>query len=195
MAKVEVKDLNAQKVRDITLNDSVWGKEVHEDALKKMIRLQLAALLCRRRSFPAGRRCRNRCKISLYNNICRAGRERFPRTAPRGFSARWRTRSPRRFRKIRNTAGGCRWDRARRYIRPFPRRRARGRTPRRAWKTFSARIRGRGAGEFRSRCPSGKHIPSFRDPVSSGGTRRSRRCTPRRFFRERKAASPLCSAP
>lgn len=43
MAKVEVKDLNAQKVRDITLNDSVWGKEVHEDALKKMIRLQLAA--------------------------------------------------------------------------------------------------------------------------------------------------------
>ena len=43
MTKVEVKDLNAQKVRDITLNDSVWGKEVHEDALKKMIRLQLAA--------------------------------------------------------------------------------------------------------------------------------------------------------
>lgn len=43
MTKVEVKNLNAEKVRDITLNDSIWASEVHEDALKKMIRLQLAA--------------------------------------------------------------------------------------------------------------------------------------------------------
>ncbi len=43
MKKIEVKNLNSEKVRDITLNDSIWGVEVHEDSLKKMIRLQLAA--------------------------------------------------------------------------------------------------------------------------------------------------------
>ena len=43
MAKLEVKNLKAEKVRDITLNDSVWKNEVHEDSLKKMIRLQMAA--------------------------------------------------------------------------------------------------------------------------------------------------------
>jgi len=43
MTKVKVKNLNAEDVRDITLNDSVWASEVHEDALKKMIRLQLSA--------------------------------------------------------------------------------------------------------------------------------------------------------
>ena len=43
MKKVEVKNLNSEKVHDITLNDSIWGIDVHEDAMKKMIRLQLAA--------------------------------------------------------------------------------------------------------------------------------------------------------
>lgn len=43
MTKVEVKNLDAQKVKDISLNDSIWKVEVHEDALKKMVRLQLAA--------------------------------------------------------------------------------------------------------------------------------------------------------
>ena len=43
MKKIEVKNLNSEKVHDITLNDSVWANEVHTDALKKMIRLQLAA--------------------------------------------------------------------------------------------------------------------------------------------------------
>lgn len=43
MKKIEVKNLNSEKVRDINLNDSIWTTEVHEDSLKKMIRLQLAA--------------------------------------------------------------------------------------------------------------------------------------------------------
>ena len=43
MKKIEVKNLNSEKVRDIKLNDSIWTSEVHEDSLKKMIRLQLAA--------------------------------------------------------------------------------------------------------------------------------------------------------
>ena len=43
MAKIEVKNLDAQKVRDITLNDSIWTNPVYEDALKKMVRLQMAA--------------------------------------------------------------------------------------------------------------------------------------------------------
>ena len=42
MKKIEVKNLNSEKVRDINLNDSIWTSEVHEDSLKKMIRLQLA---------------------------------------------------------------------------------------------------------------------------------------------------------
>ena len=44
MKKVEVKNLNAEKVSDISLNDSIWGVDVNEDAMKKMIRLQLAAV-------------------------------------------------------------------------------------------------------------------------------------------------------
>ena len=43
MAKLEVKNLKLEKVSDITLNDSIWKTEVNEDAVKKMIRLQLAA--------------------------------------------------------------------------------------------------------------------------------------------------------
>lgn len=41
MTKIEVRNLEAQKVKDISLNDSIWKIEVNEDALKKMIRLQL----------------------------------------------------------------------------------------------------------------------------------------------------------
>ena len=43
MTKIGLKNLNAEKVKDISLNDSIWKIEVNEDALKKMIRLQLAA--------------------------------------------------------------------------------------------------------------------------------------------------------
>ena len=43
MAKIEVKNLNVEKVHDISLNDSIWKNEVHEDSVKKMIRLQMAA--------------------------------------------------------------------------------------------------------------------------------------------------------
>ncbi len=43
MKKVEVKNLKLEKVGDISLNDSIWAIEVHEDALKKMVRLQLAS--------------------------------------------------------------------------------------------------------------------------------------------------------
>lgn len=41
MAKVEIKNINGEKVKDITLNDSIFKIEVNDDALKKMIRLQL----------------------------------------------------------------------------------------------------------------------------------------------------------
>ncbi len=43
MAKIELKNLKAEKVKDITLNDSIWKIAVNDDALKKMIRLQLDA--------------------------------------------------------------------------------------------------------------------------------------------------------
>ena len=41
MAKIELKNINGEKVKDITLNDSIFKIEVNDDALKKMIRLQL----------------------------------------------------------------------------------------------------------------------------------------------------------
>ena len=43
MKKIDVINLKAEKVSDISLNDSIWAHEVHEDAIKKMVRLQLAA--------------------------------------------------------------------------------------------------------------------------------------------------------
>ena len=58
MAKIEVKNLNSEKVRDITLNDSVWSGDVHEDALKKMVRLQLAA------TRQGTRKTKNRSEVS-----------------------------------------------------------------------------------------------------------------------------------
>lgn len=41
MAKIELKNINGEKVKDITLSDSIFKIEVNDDALKKMIRLQL----------------------------------------------------------------------------------------------------------------------------------------------------------
>ena len=43
MTKISVKNLKGEKVSDLTLKDSVWNIEVNNDALKKMIRLQLDA--------------------------------------------------------------------------------------------------------------------------------------------------------
>lgn len=43
MTKISVKNLNGEKVKDLTLNDSIFKIEVNDDALKKMIRLQLDA--------------------------------------------------------------------------------------------------------------------------------------------------------
>ena len=43
MTKISVKNIQGEKVKDLTLADSVWNIEVNDDALKKMIRLQLDA--------------------------------------------------------------------------------------------------------------------------------------------------------
>ena len=43
MTKISVKNLNGEKVKDITLADSVWNIEVNDSATKKAIRLQLDA--------------------------------------------------------------------------------------------------------------------------------------------------------
>lgn len=41
--KTSVKNLNGEKVKDLTLKDSVWNIESNDDCLKKSIKLQLAA--------------------------------------------------------------------------------------------------------------------------------------------------------
>ena len=41
MAKVSIKNLKGETVKDVTLASSVWGIEVNEQSVKKMIRLQL----------------------------------------------------------------------------------------------------------------------------------------------------------
>lgn len=41
MAKIELKNIDGIKVKDITLSDDIFKIEVNDDALKKMIRLQL----------------------------------------------------------------------------------------------------------------------------------------------------------
>ena len=40
---MNVLNLKAEKVSDISFDDSIWKSEIHSDALKKMIRLQLSA--------------------------------------------------------------------------------------------------------------------------------------------------------
>jgi len=44
MTKISVKNINGESVKDITLNNSVWNIDVNDDALKKMIRLQLDSM-------------------------------------------------------------------------------------------------------------------------------------------------------
>lgn len=41
MAKVELKNIKGEKLKDITISDSVWNIETNDDCLKQMIRLQL----------------------------------------------------------------------------------------------------------------------------------------------------------
>ena len=41
--KISVKNLNGEKVKDLTLKDSVWNIETNDDCLKKSINLQQAA--------------------------------------------------------------------------------------------------------------------------------------------------------
>jgi len=43
MTKISVKNLKGEKVKDITLADSVWNIEVNEGSVKKAVRLQLDA--------------------------------------------------------------------------------------------------------------------------------------------------------
>ena len=44
MTKISVKNLQGEKVKDLTLADNIWNIEVNDDALKKMIRLQLDSM-------------------------------------------------------------------------------------------------------------------------------------------------------
>ena len=44
MTKVSVKNLKGEVVKDLTLDSKVWNIEVNDDALKKMIRLQLDSM-------------------------------------------------------------------------------------------------------------------------------------------------------
>ena len=58
MTKVSVKNLNGEKVKDLTLSDSIFNIEVNDDALKKMIRLQLNA------TRQGTRKTKNRSEVS-----------------------------------------------------------------------------------------------------------------------------------
>ena len=58
MTKISVKNLNGEKVKDLTLTDSVWNIEVNTDSLKKMIRLQLDT------SRQGTRKTKNRSEVS-----------------------------------------------------------------------------------------------------------------------------------
>lgn len=58
MTKISVKNLQGEKVKDLTLADSVWNIEVNDNALKKMIRLQLDA------SRQGTRKTKNRSEVS-----------------------------------------------------------------------------------------------------------------------------------
>ncbi len=58
MTKISVKNLQGEKVKDLTLADNIWNIEVNDDALKKMIRLQLDALR------QGTRKTKNRSEVS-----------------------------------------------------------------------------------------------------------------------------------
>ena len=44
MSKISVLNIKGEKVKDLTLNDSIWKFEKNDDCLKKMIRLQLDSM-------------------------------------------------------------------------------------------------------------------------------------------------------
>ena len=44
MTKISVKNVKGETVKDITLDSKIWNIEVNDDALKKMIRLQLDSM-------------------------------------------------------------------------------------------------------------------------------------------------------
>ena len=44
MTKISVKNLKGEKVKDLTLADSVWNVEVNNDCLKKAVKLQLDSM-------------------------------------------------------------------------------------------------------------------------------------------------------
>ncbi len=44
MTKISVKNIKGEVVKDITLDSKIWDIEVNEDALKKMLRLQMDAV-------------------------------------------------------------------------------------------------------------------------------------------------------
>ena len=58
MTKISVKNLNGEKVKDLTLTDSIWNIQINEDCLKKMIRLQLDA------TRQGTRKTKNRSEVS-----------------------------------------------------------------------------------------------------------------------------------
>lgn len=58
MTKISVKNLQGEKVKDLTLADNIWNIEINDDALKKMIRLQLDA------SRQGTRKTKNRSEVS-----------------------------------------------------------------------------------------------------------------------------------
>ena len=58
MTKISVKNINGEKVKDLTLTDSIWNIEVNTDALKKMIRLQLDS------TRQGTRKTKNRSEVS-----------------------------------------------------------------------------------------------------------------------------------
>jgi len=58
MTKISVKNLSGEKVKDLTLSDSIFKVEVNEDSLKKMIRLQLDA------TRQGTRKTKNRSEVS-----------------------------------------------------------------------------------------------------------------------------------
>ena len=58
MTKISVKNLNGEKVKDLTLTDSVWNIEANTDSLKKMIRLQLDS------TRQGTRKTKNRSEVS-----------------------------------------------------------------------------------------------------------------------------------
>ena len=58
MTKISVKNLKGEEVKSLTLADSIWNIKVNDDALKKMIRLQLDA------SRQGTRKTKNRSEVS-----------------------------------------------------------------------------------------------------------------------------------